>query len=71
MDKFSKVHPSINFDFNYSKTQIHFLDITITKTSTGIVSTKLWRKEITRQSYVKQKSQHPETLRQSIPILKR
>ena len=53
--------PSIKFDFNYSKTQIHFLDITIAKTSTGIVSTTLYRKEITWKSYANQKSEHPET----------
>ena len=35
ISKYNKVQPSIKFHFNYSKTQIHFLDITITKTSTG------------------------------------
>ena len=31
MIKINEVHPSIRFDFNYSKTQIPFLDISIKK----------------------------------------
>ena len=57
ISKINEVHPSIKFDFNYSKTQIHFLDIT-TKTSTGKLLTTLHKKEI-----------DPETLKQSIPYL--
>ena len=56
----------IKFDFNYSKTQIHFLDITITKTTRKLL-TPLYRKEIDRQSYLHRKSEHPETLKRSIP----
>ena len=39
--KINETHPSIKFDFNYSKTQMHFLDITIEnmyrKTSNNII----------------------------------
>ena len=35
ISKINGVHPSINFDFNYSKTQIQSSDITIKETSTG------------------------------------
>ena len=35
ISKINEVHPSINFDFNYSKTQIQSLGITIKETSTG------------------------------------
>ena len=59
--KINEVHPSFTFDFNYSKTQIHFLDITITKTSTGKLLTTLYSKEIDQQSYLHRKSEHPET----------
>lgn len=31
ISKMKNVHPSIKFDFNYSKTQIDFLDIKIKK----------------------------------------
>ena len=41
--------------------------ITITKASTGILSTTLYRKEITWQSGINQKSEHPETFKRSIP----
>ena len=66
--KINEVHPSIKFDFNFSKTQIHFLDITITKTSTGKLLTTLYRKEIDRQSYLHRKSEHPETLKRNIAL---
>ena len=37
------------------------------KTSTGKFLTTLYRKEIDRQSNCHQKSEHPETLKRSIP----
>ena len=52
ISKINEVHHSIKLDFNYSKTQIHFLDITITKTSTGKLLITLCQKEIDRQSYL-------------------
>ena len=67
ISRINEVHPSIKFDFNYSKTQIHFLDITITKTSTRKLLTTLHRKEMNQQSYLHRKSEHPEPLKRSIP----
>ena len=67
ISKISELQLSIKSDFNYSKAQIHFLDITITKTSTGKTLLILYRKEINQQSYLHQKSEHPETLKQRIP----
>ena len=52
MSKIYEIYPSIKLDFNYSKTQIHFLDLTITKTSTGKLLTTLYKKEVNRQSYL-------------------
>ena len=63
ISKYNKVQPSIKFHFNYSKTQIHFLDITITKTSTGKLLTTPYKKEIERKSYLHRKSELPETLK--------
>ena len=58
--KNNELHPSIKFHFNYSKIQIHFLDITITKTSIGKLLETLYRKEIDQQPYLHRKSEHPE-----------
>ena len=66
ISKINEVHPSIKFDFNYSETQIHLLDISITKTSPGKPLTTLYNKEIDRKSYLHQNSEHPETLKRSI-----
>ena len=62
ISKINEVHPSIKVDFNYSKAQIHFCDITTTRASTGKISKTLYRKEINRQSYSYRKSQHLQTL---------
>ena len=42
---FCEVHPSIKFDFSYSKTQIHLLDIAIKKKSTQKFLTTLYGKK--------------------------
>ena len=65
ISKINEVHLSIKFDF---KTQIYFLVITVAKTSTGKLSTALYKKEIDRQSYLHWKSKHPETLKRSTPF---
>ena len=51
ISKVYEIHRTIKLDFNYSKTQIHFLDLTITKTSAGKLLTTLNKNEINRQSY--------------------
>ena len=43
---------------------------TAAKTSARKFLTILYKKEIDRQSYLHQKSEHPETLKRSIPIRK-
>ena len=48
ISKINEVHPSIRFDFNYSKTQIHFSDIAITKSSRGILLATPYKKQIDR-----------------------
>ena len=52
------------FDFDYQETNL--LDITKVKTSIGKLLTTLEEKEINRKSYLHQKSEQPETLKQSI-----
>ena len=51
ISKVYEIHRTIKLDFNYSKTQIHSLDLTITKTSAGKLLTTLNKNEINRQSY--------------------
>ena len=66
ISKINEVHPSITFDFDYSKTQTYFLHI-ITKLSAEKLLTTLYREEIDRQPSLHRKSKHLETLKRSIP----
>ena len=64
----NEVHPSIKFDFNFSNKEINFLDTVVYKTQSGKLETKLYRKESDRQAYLHRKSEHPESLKRSIPF---
>ena len=64
----NEVHPSIKFDFNFSNKEINFLDTVVCKTQSGKLETKLYRKESDRQAYLHRKSEHPESLKRSIPF---
>ena len=64
----NEVHPSIKFDFNFSNKEINFLDTVVYKTQSGKLETKLYRKESDRQAYLHCKSEHPESLKRSIPF---
>ena len=70
MSNINEIHPPIKFDFNYSKTQIHFLDITITKTSTRKLLTTPYKKEIDRQSYLNRNQNTLKLLNEASPIYK-
>ena len=61
-----------NYNNLYQKSMKHIPLITKTaaKTSARKFLTILHKKEIDRQSYLHQKSEHPETLKRSIPIRK-
>ena len=67
IEKINQVHPSIKFDFNFSKQKVNFLDTTVTKDSNGKLITSLYKKETDRQAYLHNKSEHPMTLKKSIP----
>ena len=65
-----KMHPFIKFDSNHLKTKQIFLDFTIKKiTFRKTVNNTLYRKQTARQSYRHQKSEHPESLKRSFPLL--
>ena len=59
----NKVHLSIKFYFNYSSNSVSFLDTTVKKSSTGALSTLLFKKKIDCQAYLHRKSGHPQEIR--------
>ena len=61
------IHPSIKFDYEISKTEINFLDLTIYKDSKGMLATKLYTKPTDRQAYLHKNSAHPSHQKKSIP----
>ena len=63
----NSVHPSIKFTFEYSQTEINFLDVTVRKDKDGMLSTDLYRKAVDTHSYLNRKSCHPEHTKASIP----
>ena len=63
----NKVHQTIKFDYDYSKTEINFLDLTIYKDATGKLATKVYTKPTDRQAYLHRNSAHPSHLKKSIP----
>ena len=62
--KINQVYASIKFDFYYSSNSVNFLDTTVKKSS--MVDT-LFKKETDCQDYLHRKSEHPESLKHSIP----
>ena len=58
--KMNQIHPSINFDLNYSGNGANLLDATVKKSSTGELSTMLYKKETDCQAYLHRKLEHPE-----------
>ena len=61
------VHPTIKFDYEFSKKKINFLDLTIYKDTTGKIATKVYTKPTDRQAYLHKHSAHPKHLKKSIP----
>ena len=58
LEEINEVHPTIKFDYETSKTEIHFLDITICKDSNGKLATKVFTKPTDRQAYLHRSSAH-------------
>ena len=67
LEEINEVHPTIKFDYETSKTEIHFLDITIYKDSNGKLATKVFTKPTDRHAYLHRNSAHPYNLKKSIP----
>ena len=60
-------HPTIKFDYEIHATEVNFLDTTVFKDGYGKLKTKLYKKPTDRQNYLHIKSEHPPTLKKSIP----
>ena len=52
MNDLNKKHPSIKFEFKYSKTKIEFLDVLVYKDQNNILQTTIHRKQTDRQNYL-------------------
>ena len=63
---FNKKQPSIKFDYKASKNRITLLDTEI-HLHNGQLHTKIYRKETDRQHYLHIKSEHPKSLKDSLP----
>ena len=62
----NNLHPTIKFTYEYSLTEISFLDVLVKKTGNGIVTT-LYTKPTDAHLYLNYHSCHPVTQKKSIP----
>ena len=65
LNEINKVHPTIKFDFKYSRESVDFLDTTIKETGNRLTTT-LYTKPTDRKAYLHAKSYHPGTTKNSI-----
>ncbi|CAJ0964410.1 unnamed protein product [Ranitomeya imitator] len=61
-EQFNQFHPTINLTFNYSSTEINFLD-TIIKLQKNEIETSLYQKPIDHPTYLKWDSFHPKHIK--------
>ena len=66
IEQINALHPTINFEANYSFNSINFLDTHIYKNKIGKLCTTLHVKPTDRQSYLHHKSYHPTASKRSI-----
>ena len=68
ISKLNKCHPTIKFDFKYSKEQIDFLDTTVYKNrQKNKLYTKIYHKPTDQRNFLHHQSAHPKSLIKSIP----
>ncbi len=61
------LHPTIKFTFEYSRASINFLDVHVTKNTTGHLMTDLFVKPTDSHAYLNYSSCHPRHIVNSIP----
>lgn len=66
LEELNQLHPTIKFTAKYSKTSIEFLDTKVYKSENGKLHTTLYIKPTDRQSYLHNKSYHPNSCKRSI-----
>jgi hypothetical protein len=62
----NSAHPSIKFTYEISDSEVHFLDVTVSKTDTGI-STAVYTKPTAAHLYLDYQSNHPISTKKAIP----
>ena len=70
IEDLNKKHPSIKFNFKYSKTEIEVLDTKIYKDTNGKLCLTIFHKPTDRKNYLHFKSAHSPSLKKSIPYSK-
>ena len=67
LEKLNSKHKTIKFEHNISHTNISFLDTFVYKDKKNTLHTALYRKRTDQQSYLHAHSDHPKSLKRSIP----
>ena len=65
-EEVNSIHPTIKFDFEYSKKTINFLDTTIIITDDRKIKTTIYTKPTDHKSYLHAKSYHPKSTKEAI-----
>ena len=60
-------HESIKFDYSISKKSVAFLDTLVYIDDKNLLQTTLYRKKTNRQNFLHKQSEHPHSLKKSIP----
>lgn len=66
LEELNKKHPTIKFDYEFSREKVNFLDTTISISGTKL-STSLYTKPTDRKAYLHSKSYHPKSTKKAIP----
>ena len=67
IDDFNKKHKTIQFDYKISTKQIEFLDTMVYRDQQYRIQTTIFRKPTDQQIYLHAQSNHPKSLKDSIP----
>ena len=65
LEEINTLHPTIKFDFEYSRKKVNFLDTTISISGNRLTTT-LYSKPTDRKAYLHSKSYHPKSTKNSI-----
>ncbi len=63
----NQVHPSIKFTYEYSRSKINFLDLTICKDQNGNIEIDIYQKPTDTHNYLHRNSAHPGHCMKSLP----